>query len=224
MGDEFDDLTFWQDRVQDEEYIDLFDDDELTSDSVISYGCIVDCNSTGISEWLKFPDVYAFLGFLNYIFVPTSLMNFFADECGGYIVAELHDLPYLLHEYNSMLDQDKEMMPNIEFWEDAMRHLWRIRDRNTCVAQTKELLKALNKQWNKKLNKFSSIEMFGSPREVGDFVVSYYTSGEVTLDDMKHDLKVTKNEWLTVCDNALNNSFIKRQFIEMLNNKLPEIF
>lgn len=51
---------------------------------------------------------------------------------------------------------------------------------------------------------------------------SYENSEETDISVLEDQLGVTKEEWLNICSTVYENYFMKRKFIEILNNRIND--
>lgn len=102
-------------------------------------------------------------------------------------------------------------------------YLWKY-DSEKFYDELKKYLAEYNERWNRGYELFSYFKIFKSPIELGQYMVdTYENSEEADISMLENQLEVPKEEWLSICSTVHENDFMKRQFTEILNNRIKDM-
>lgn len=224
MKDKYDSLYFWEQMLDKSDgVLSIFKDKPIVPESVFFHGVIVNCNSTNlIDEWFCFPEVKALLGFIKYIYLPTAYFMFLGNE---------EELNFVYADGNTLLEHmeshkdcnNKHMIPDMRDFIEKIDGIFNSED-DSILNELKHFSDTFQKSFNKGVDRFAYFNIFQNPSEVGKFLLNSYKDDEnMDINDIESQLGVSAEEWLNICENVYENAFMRKRFIEILNNRIEDM-
>ncbi|AOY74700.1 hypothetical protein [Clostridium formicaceticum] len=217
---------YWENLIKKDENTlkNAFKDMPLTKESVFLHHVIVNCYGESYDGWIYFPNSKALLGFLQYIYLPIAYNTIFLGERHGELAFPMCTVEGLLEmAREGTKTVNKEYIPIMEKQLMDLKTLWQLDDKE-CIDSLKEFGEALNDCWSSRNDIFFYFNIFDSPIEVGQYIMKTYEEDEmVDLERIEEHLGVKREEWLDICRNLFENEFMKRKFVEILNNRIEDM-
>jgi hypothetical protein len=222
----YDSIYYWHNLILKEEQIweNGFREIPLTQESVFIHYVIVNCYGDSDDSWVYFPNVKAALGFLEYVFLPTAFNTLFAGKEDSTLtvpLAHVEELLEIIDESPEYSDIQKSLITDMEEFVTKLQELWEL-DEQQCIEKLKEYSLTFSERWLNNIDIFFYFNIFNSPQEIGDFIVKTYEEEDM-IERIEDQLGLTKDEWLNVCQSVYTNEFMKRKFIEILNNRIGDM-
>jgi hypothetical protein len=220
-----DSFLFWENKIRNTDGI-LFgniDKRRLTKESVIIYVGILDSKKGLLrSGWSSHGDISTALGFLQYVFLPTSFYTWIDRESEGFYIP-LSPFDVLKKEVLKNINKEDD----INISNDAIRmeraynylnSIWRYKD-NLKTVKLKKFCGDFNYLWDKEPEKRLYIRVFERSEEIVDFILE---QGETEFEEViEEEIDMTIDELKFICQNAYDEPLINRNFIELLNTRIP---
>lgn len=192
----------------------------LTKDSIF-INSVIFSKGEILDSWAYYPNVKALLGFIKYVFLPSSFLNYFIDDDEEAIIVDVEEVDILVEIFNSIDNvRNKEKIEDIIKDYDKLEELWKLDD-DECLLKLRIFINNFNKKWsNSSKDVFFYLNIFSTPMEIADYLINTYR--EVDMEDLfENDIEYTKEEFLNIVNNVYGNKFMEKKFIDILNNKLP---
>lgn len=216
----YDNNYYWENIAKKGKCDNPFAADPMTEESVFFHGVITNCHGDSYERWLHLPNIHALLGFLNYVFVPMAFYAFLSKERELLIQANLDEMLDIMTDSEKC--SEKDLIPEMREFSTQIRDLWNCGGEK-CFDELKKFLTGYNERWSKHLELFSYFNIFKAPYELGKYLVDAYEKSEmVDISMLEDQLGVSKREWLNICNTVYENDFMKRKFIEILNNRIKD--
>lgn len=199
-----------------------FDNQIINEDTVFLNVIIVNPYSNqNENSWVAYPDVYAALGFIKYIYLPTAIYGFFEKEAAdaGRIIEENME-SYLQYQLETNQSVSQELITELQVLYRQVDKLFSC-NKKECFDGLKRIGKRLNNITPNEVYAYFYFYLFSTPKEVGEFLVDSYTSEEMLgIETLEEDLGVSKEEWIDITSHVYENEFMKRRFTDILTNRL----
>jgi hypothetical protein len=220
-----DNFYFWENKIRNIDDI-LFskcDKEKITRESVIIYIGILD-KKKGLlrSGWSVQEDFSTALGFIKYVFLPTAFYTWIDRESNGFFIplSPFDILKEEVLQYQKVVT--KETSNDAIRMERAYHYLntlGRKEDGNSRLKLDK-FTKDFNKLWNKDPENRLFLKVFSSAQEIVDFIFDE----NVFEEFVEEEIEMSKAELENLCQDVYTQPFINRNFINILNNKIPVWF
>lgn len=213
----------------------------LTKDSLFIYTVVMDYHKNFIkNRWAYYPNVYALLGFLQYVFLPTSFFTLLDDATDDYYMP-LATGEQLL-QYMSQLDQapdvkqtvpqgqsclpkpsdDPEKQQRLQLMNSQLEEIntcWHLSPQ-ACLEKLQVFSSHFHETWPESNNKLVYFRIFQNPEEIGDFVIK----GGDALDEsfaevIEEEIGMTQSQWEHLCRHVYENPFMRKQFFHILHHE-----
>ena len=178
------------------------------------------------SMWKLLPEAKAMVGYLRFIFLPSVLsiyLDLRTDDSS--LPNRFLDANEIIPEIEKLEDEKEAYGKSIESLRDSIRKLdslFELHD-DKLVEELKKWAKQYTSGWgNKKYDIPETIEIFDSPRKVGEKV--YRTIERYAVRKFKEATAMSKGEWLSLCDTVLLNKDTGKwkQFLNVLGKAQAE--
>ena len=215
----YDHYYYWENLIHKEDPLweNAFQDLPLTPSSMFLYTVVMDQNKNFIkNRWVYYPDVYAVLGFIQYVYMPTALFTFLDEEAEGF------NMPLATAEevlfYHSSCIEHRSFINTMEEKLVLLKTFWHLEE-NECIQALKDFLSELTPMLSFLDTKIIYCRLFENPMEISDYIL-YGGEMEVELEVIEEEIGLKKQEWETICANIYLNPFMKRKFINVLNHRV----
>jgi hypothetical protein len=193
----------------------------ITKESVFINTVIVNCNTSIVDNcWISFPNVQAAIGYIQNIFITTAFDAYLLPGEEFSIINGSVDAVLEMAESGENCC-NKEAIPLMKQFAKEIDNLWLLPEEK-CFSEFKNYSLKFNKQWGKVYNVFFHFDVFISPKEMGEEIISQFEE-EHMLDYFEEITGLTKEQWLEVYNNVFENEFMREKFIDILNNRLRDI-
>ncbi|SFE75230.1 hypothetical protein [Alteribacillus iranensis] len=175
------------------------------------------------SSWVIYPNVYAALGFITYIFLPTALAGFLIREPMDADYVHCEDFKQELDQWDETKVEDGDVF--IPFFKDIYADIHRLWESNSeeCYEGLKKIGEKLKAHPMREYEYFL-FSAFDSHLDVSDYVISRYEEDEMLgLEEFEKDFGMSKGEWLNITKHAMDNAFMSRKFAQLLTNSISHI-
>lgn len=201
-----------------------FNNMEICKNSKIVYTGILDSEKNILrGTWATYPDIYTLIGFIQHVFIPTSLFTWFDRNYHEFLVPmspfhivlseviKTNDInntndfsPYKMKDYYSFLDS-----------------IWSY-PKDLLSQELQSFCSNFNNTWDNDPNKKLFIQVFDNPNDVFNFIKDYL---HWDFDEfIQEELSMSLTDFKFTCNNALSEPLINKNFINILNNNIPIIF
>ncbi len=193
----------------------------LTEDSIFIYTVVMDQDKDFLkSRWAYYPDVYALLGFIQHVFLPTAFFTLLDDTVAGFNIPLTtgEDLLNIMCQLEENLDMGKvaKMRDQLRI----LQELWRYSEEGS-LEMLKQFSASFNSSWKDSDGKLVYFKLFSSPTEIGSYVMQGGdTEEEAFVDVIEEEIEMTQVQWQDICENVYSDAFIRKKFIDILNYKI----
>jgi hypothetical protein len=219
-------LYYWQRVMEKSEYTfeKVFNDDKLTPESLICHFVITNCyGPSGANTWIAFPNVDAVIGFLRHVFIPTAFIEWFSHERSMGVLSIERTWEEWLDLYrDSEKCKYKGEIPIIKENIKKLDEIWNLTDQEEMVNALVTFAVEFEEIWTKDNAVFFYFQLFKSPTEVGNYIIDAYKE-ENLLERIHDQLGVTVEEWRDITEQVYESLFMKKRFIDILNNNIKDI-
>lgn len=195
----------------------------IDENSIITHGVIVNTSGVYQNVWMHYPNIYAALGFLRHVFIPSAFILWLCrEQIGDGICIPTESAYKMLHLIkNSNISPYKDVIPVMFEQIHALDQFWSLNE-----VELKDSLKKFSasffEEWNKKLDIFFYFNIFFSAKEAGEYVVTAYEDENIK-DMFETDMGLTRDEWLNVVQNVNSNQFMSAKFTHILTNRITNM-
>lgn len=219
LNEKYRHFYFWENLIKNDEKIfeGLFRNQTITEQSVFLNTVIVNCNTNILYDnWICFPEVEAALGFIQNVFM-TSAFDTYLSPTEDSINIINETVEELLETVDYESSELKRMsIEEIKTFIEEIDVIW---DGDNIYDKLKCFSYKFNDRWGKVDSIFFYFNIFDSASEVGDYVIKGYEE-ENMLDYFKEETGLTKEQWQDIYQNVYQNAFIKKRFMDILNNRI----
>jgi uncharacterized membrane protein len=212
---------YWENLIQKNENLTegYFRGIPLSKESVFVNTVIVNCDTSVLYDWwICFPDNFSALGFIQNIFLTSAFNSYLSPE-EDYVAIINGTTEELLEAAESGTNcTRKELIPQMRSFMEAADAIWD-EEREDIFLKLKEYSMKFNNRWGEISEVFAYFNIFQSPLEVGQYVIEGYEV-ENMVDYFTEETGLTKEEWEDVYLNIYDNEFMKKKFMDILNNKI----
>jgi hypothetical protein len=162
------------------------------------------------NNWGGYTDIKALLGFIQYIYIPAAyhfILN--TDNVEVFIPIGSSD-EFVEYISESKSEYQEFMISSIQ----ELQSYWHLSDVN-CIEQLKDFCKRFNLFWNRDKDMLY-IDIFLSPIEIANKIIK----NEEFIEVLEEDIGLHIHELLSICEDFKSNIFIRKTFIEFLNNRI----
>lgn len=220
----FDTVYFWRNFMEKSKYSwERVLDERMTERSVFGHFVIVNCyGGEFLNNWISFPNSKALLGFLKYVFLPTAYVEWFdREDSDGFISIEADPAAWIDLLKASKKERYHKEIPVMEKELFKIESLWPLEEAD-CMAELKKFAEQFTEQWTKSHDVFFQLQVFQSPEEVGQYLIDVYEEDQLT-ERIKEQLNVSKEELKEMTAQMHGNEFMKRKFMDLLNNCVVDL-
>jgi len=221
----YNNFSFWKSKIINNEDLweGYFDSKEITKDSKIIYTGIFDLDKNILQcGWAVYPCGYSLLGFLEYVFLPTSFFSWFDRNSDDFFIP-ISDFETIVSEtlkYNDSnvdLNSVNSMKKSYEF----ISNLWNSKY-NSLDVEFNNFCDSFNDVWNNDPNQKLFLKIFNNPCDIFNFIEDsiIWDSKEF----IEEDISMTLDELKFACDNAVEEPLLSRRLIDILNTNAPILF
>lgn len=220
-----DKFYFWENKIRNTDKI-LFggiDKKRITKESVIIYIGILDRKKGFVrAGWSSHEDVNTALGFLQYVFLPTSFYTWVDRESEGFYIP-LSPFDVLREEVLKKVEKsdDKGIDADAISMERAYNYLnsiW-VYDRVKKNLKLKKFCDDFNRMWDENPERKLFIRIFEKPEEIVDFILE--KAEEEFQEVVEEEIDMTVNELRFICENIYDEPLINKNIIKILNSRIP---
>jgi hypothetical protein len=221
----YNNLSFWKNEIirNNNLWEGYFDNKEISKDSKIIYTGILDVNKNILHcGWAVYPCIYSMLGFLQYVYLPTSFFIWFDRKPDNIHIPILNFDTMVINtlEFNDSnvnLESINSMRKAYNFLND----LWAL-DYDSLISKLNTFCDTLNNTWNNPPNQRLFIKFFNNPRDTFSFIKNCVEQDSKDL--IEEDISMTFDTFKFACDNAIEEPLLNKSFIDILNTNAPILF
>ncbi|EKQ56979.1 MULTISPECIES: hypothetical protein [unclassified Clostridium] len=221
----YNNFSFWENKILNDENIweGYFENKEITKTSKIIYTGIFDLDKNILQcGWAVYPCGYSLLGFLQYVFLPTSFFTWFDRKSKDFYipVTEFNNVVSETLKYNDS-NEDLNSVNSIKKSYDFISSLW---DSNydSLDLQLKVFSDSFNNNWDNEPIQKLFLKVFENPCEVYDFI-----KDSIAWDSkefIEEDISMTLDALKFACENAVDEPLLSKRLIDILNTNAPILF
>ncbi|MGY0374853.1 hypothetical protein [Clostridium sp. JNZ J1-5] len=219
MGDKpYIDYYYWEYLIKNHENLwnHSFKKMPLTRRSVFINTIIMDCEGCNSNQWVYYPNIKAALGFIEYVFLTTAFFKALMSEYDGKFILPVGTMDQLIYMSNNLnTGRNKEDMPEMNRQAGKLHSLWKLGDIE-CLELLKEFSNEFNRYWAYREDVLFSVNVFKTPMEIGEHIMK--VCSEEALEIIENEVTLTLDEWKYIFENVYDNQFIRRRFMNILNN------
>lgn len=213
--------SFWKQKIEENEpfWEGLFENKPITQSSVILNPVIMNPYSDQTeNSWIVYPNPQSVIGYLKYLYLPTAFIGLIEEEMDNpYYFVE--DLIVLLDELKEENINKMNVISIMERDYIQLDELWDMSE-SACLEKVVEWTRNFNKTWNWH-NVSLNVHLFRSPKEAMNYVIKAYETQELGIEQLENDLGFTVQQLREISSDAIfTNEFMKRKFIDLLDNRL----
>lgn len=216
MGEKtYNNSFYWQNRLDKNNLT-----KPITKGSVFCYEAFIDCSGECIVRWSCFPNAKAMLGYIQHITMSTIYFSHLVSRAEGLFITPGRStyklLEYLGKSTNNTVDEEKLEIAKKE--NEYLDTLWKLRDEE-IIEKLKRFQKETSGVWRCELSYFTYFEIYENPLEIVETIIKDYEKAGV-LEELEEALGMSKADWLDICGKVYESEFMKRKFVDILNNRL----
>lgn len=199
-----------------------FEGKKITGKSKILYTGILN-KEKNIMEcgWVVYPDINYLLGFIQNIFIPTALLTWFYKESNDFFIP-LGEFEEILEEVKETLDYEEiNNMCVIEEEYYKLDNLWN-QEEEKIIKGLDSLSISINEKYNEEPNKKIFIKVFNKPDEILEFIK--LTIGFEDEEYFQEETSMSLSKLKFSIDNMINETFINKRIIDILNSNMRIMF
>ncbi|MDP4089663.1 MAG: hypothetical protein Q8930_10395 [Bacillota bacterium] len=210
---------FWENLISKNENLTegYFRGITLTKESVFINTVIVN-SDTGIlyDWWICFPDTEAALGFIQNIYI-TSAYNSYLSPKEDYVAIIMGTPEELLDALEDSENcSNKEDIPEMRSFLEKADRLWVEED---LFSAMRDFSSEFNERWGIIGPVFFYFNVFRDAQEVGQYVVDGYEAEKMTAY-FTEETGITREQWQDIYTSVYDNDFMRKKFMDILNNKI----
>lgn len=218
-------FSFWENKILKEENLweGYFDNKGIIETSKIIYTGIFDLEKNILQcGWASYPCTYSLLGFLQYVFLPTSFFSWFDRKSDDFYIP-VSNFDIVVNEtlkYNDS-NVDLNSVNSIKKSYDFINNLWDL-NYDSISLELKAFCDSFNNTWNNEPNQKLFIKVFDSPCDIFDFI-----KNSIAWDSkefIEEDISMTLESLKFACDNAIEEPLLNKRLIDILNTNAPILF
>lgn len=216
-------ITYWEPFIRKNKTLRerVFKYDYITDQTIYLHYTIFSKKSGVESGWVPAPNLQAFLGYIQYCFLPEAYYTWLYGYEKGISSVPIVTVDAILKEAIKNNKVSKEDEKNIKDNMDNLNRLWRLR-RENCESEIQMFCSKFNSNWLGDSNSFLYMKAFFSPRELGEFVVN--TVCETNCSECFNiDMSMGKDQWLRFCDEVSKDKQKGEEFKGYLFRELKSI-
>ena len=219
---------YWEDFIRKNTIEDILfaSDKQIQKDSVFIYIGIMD-RQKNIFEagWMSQPSAQNALGYLQHIFLPTCFYTWVDKVSQGLYVPQ-STFATLEREVLATLSEtiDGQNLHDAWVMEDhyeCIASLWDEPD-NYIVDKLKVFSDLFTGTWDQDPHKKLFLKVFASTAEIYDFLLA--SMDDVFEEVIEDDLQMLSDQFKFMCDNAYKEPLMNKNFIKILNSRVPICF
>ena len=166
--------------------------------------------STLDNNWACYPDSKSLLGFLLYIYVPLAFY-FIMYEDNEKLLIPIASTQELLASIQQMNREDAAaMLATIE----ELASFWELHE-SACRTALQQFCRRFNETWHSG-NTILHIGLFTSTQAIAQHILAEQEFPEVLAED----IGFTPRQLQELCEKFYSNTFIRKTFVKILNNKI----
>lgn len=198
-----------------EVWVGCFDNQIINKNTVFLNVIIVNPYSNqNENSWVAYPNIYAALGFIKYIYLPTAIYGFFekGETEADRIIEENMD-NYLQYQLENNQSVSLTLITELQALYRQLDKLFSCSEKE-CFDELKRIGTRLNKITPNEGYAYFYFYLFSTPEEVGEFLVETYTNDEMLgIETLEEDPGVSTEEWIDITSHVYENEFMKRRLL-----------
>lgn len=216
---------FWENKIRNTDSI-LFGNigrKYLTQRSVILYIGILDEKKGFLrSGWSSHDDISSTLGFLQYVFLPTALHTWIDRNSDGFYIP-LSPFDILKEEVLKKTYKDENFDANsdavkMERAYDYLSSIWKCDD-DLKMSKLRKFCLDFNRAYDQEPEKKLFVRIFEKCGEIPGFILE---NMENEFEEViEEEIQMPINELKHMCENAYDEPLINRNFVKILNDRIP---
>lgn len=162
------------------------------------------------NNWACHEDIKSLLGFMQYVYLPLAFFYIINPENSALLIP-MHSSDYFIQYIrNSSSDFAKAM----EGFILELKSYWDL-EASECMKKIKNFCASFNAFWDKQEIILHAM-VFSSTIEIAEQLISTNEFKEV----LEEDIGMTLNQLFGMCRNFYYDTFLQRNFVSILNNKI----
>lgn len=215
---------FWENVLKNNEEVwkNSFRNMPLSRSSRFINTVVVDCNKGVVEDnWAYYPNIEALLGFVHHVFLPTVFALILFAESEEF-VTPMADVKELLEHTEEVSDDVmRELIPIMRKQNEELENIWNL-DEEEMWRELINFSQEFYEIWGKGLDVFFYFNIFKTPMEVGDYLIEEYEKDKM-LDYFEDESGMSREEWVSTCTGVYESDFLRKKFIDVLNNRAKDI-
>ncbi|EHI99321.1 hypothetical protein CDLVIII_2721 [Clostridium sp. DL-VIII] len=221
----YNNLSFWENEIikNNNLWEGYFDNKGISKDSKIVYTGILDVNKNILQcGWAVYPCIYSLLGFLKYVYLPTSFFIWF-DRKSDNLYIPMLNFDTIINKTLKFNDSsiNLESVNSMKKTYDLLNDLWSV-DYDLLISKLNIFCDTFNNTWDNHSNQKLFIKVFNNPRDTFSFVKN--SIEQDSKDLIEEDISMTFDAFKFACDNAIEEPLLNKRFIDILNTNAPILF
>lgn len=223
MKENYNSFDYWENVIRENKTVrgHMFMKKPPTEKSIY-FHTLIFSNGNGMSStWGYFPSIRSLIGYLQYSFLQESFYKWIHGKDKLITTVPSTSVESIIEDGLKTKKITKEMAKIMRNDYKFIAQLWDMSPEDS-VKELRRFLREFNRRWIGNNSEFIYINLFNSPKEVCDFVIS-----SATITDSKHELEnkigMKINEWVSLCENVLNDKKDAEKFRQILLKRLSEV-
>lgn len=220
----YNEFFFWENKILNDSQLwnGYFDEKSITKNSKIIYTGIINTSKNVFKcGWAVYPNIHTLLGFIQHVFLPTSLFTWFDHESEDFFMP-VSPFDIVTEEVKKTSNSSYNIdISNMEKNFYSLNNLWDY-DVNFLLKELISFCNTFNSSWDNHGDKKLFIKIFDNPSQVFTFIKN---SLMWDFDEfVKEEINMTLDDLKFSCDNAINEPLLNKKLIHILNTNMPIMF
>lgn len=216
-------MSYWEPFIQKNKTLRerVFKYEYITDKTIYLHYTIFTKKSGVESGWVPAPNLDAFLGYVQYCFLPQAYYTWIYGR-----EKSITKIPILTVDsiFSDALRNNKVTEDERKYMEsdiDGLKELWRLR-KESCNVKISRFCSKFNSNWIGDSNSFLYMKAFFSSKELGEFVIKTVSQTNYR-QCFKKETSMDKDAWLSFCEEASKDRQKGEELKQYLFKELKEI-
>ena len=168
-----------------------------------------------------FPDAKVLLGYIQHSFLQEAFYKWIYGK--NSIVTKIPSLPVdkIISDGYKKGRISKETANSMNTYYNKLNKMWAL-PKDRIVSELIKFAREFNKTWFGDNTEFLYINIFKTPKELGEFVINA-TLVTTSVENFKRKIGVDIDEWKKICEKANKDELLGEKFKNIIRRNLSEI-
>ncbi|SHE48896.1 hypothetical protein [Clostridium fallax] len=173
------------------------------------------------SMWGIAPNERMLLGYIQHSFLPEAFYKWIYSKNKKAGFVPIKTAKDIVKDAEKHKDVNKDDAKSMKEQITILNRLWDV-PTDRLMLELKKFARVFNKKWFGSSSEFLYINVFKNSKELGEFVLktNLLTDFEKNFEET---IGCTEEQWLSLCDNVVNDDTAEEKFKEILEKHLNEV-